>query len=235
MGQSNGIRPWSIVMTRVKKHCLPLAALIFAATSLTAHAQQGVQINTENGLVSVQASNTTANELAAALAQALGISVVITGDTETRVNIDIIEEPLEKALTKLDLNNMLVRADSRPDSDIIEVVLLMGNSANSSAAASQFLPSGSPADEIIPLANQEALFDGDDDMFSIQNRGANARPVTDTPSNAAIHAGAGNGIDRDQPVDLPSGEMFDPATGMPIDPSTGKSLQPEQDQHQPGG
>ena len=105
---------------------LTLTAWCLALTVSTgAFAQQSVQVSEKDGMLSVQASNTSASALAQLLSDELGISVVVTGDTEALVNIDIVDEPLDKALSKLSPNHMLVRSDKDPHSTIIEVVLMM--------------------------------------------------------------------------------------------------------------
>ena len=130
-------------MTTVK----PLITL-FAVSLLTlcSRAYADISISEGDGTLSIKASDVTASELAAELTDQLGISVVVTGEADTQVNVDIVDEPLEIALGKLSPNNMLVR--NSQGTEITEVVLMMGEGSNSSAggASDQFLPSGSPAE-----------------------------------------------------------------------------------------
>lgn len=188
--------------------CLALAA------SSGALAQQSVQVSEKDGLLSVQASNTSASALAQLLTDELGISVVVTGDTEALVNIDIVDEPLDKALSKLSPNHMLVRSDKDPHSTIIEVVLMMGEggASGSSGGDDQFLPSGSPADDIV-ISDEQPLND-------------NGIP-TGAPdgSQQIVDAPPAQVSDLPPEGDAPPPEAFDPVTGMPIDPLTGQPVQ----------
>lgn len=180
------------------------------------HAQSGIDISSENGTLSVQANNVSASELASELSNELGINVVVTGDAETRVNLDIVEEPLDKALAKLSPNNMLVR-DSN-DNDIIEVVLMMGEGQNTGAGggADQFLPSGSPAEEVIDSESLEQIQESDNpDLLRDPNRSEQVRAAAAAASSDAnlpaaqvppMFADDGTPIDPSQ---------IDPATGLP--------------------
>lgn len=181
-----------------------------------AYAQQNVQVSEKDGMLSVQASNTSATALAEILSEELGISVVVTGDTETLVNIDIVEEPLDKALAKLSPNHMLVRSSKQPGSSIVEVVLMMGegSSSGSSGSDDQFLPSGSPADDIV-ISDEQPLTD-DGALLRNPERSTEAR-------DAANNGTDPSGLSPDS--DAPPPESFDPVTGLPIDPVTGQPLQ----------
>lgn len=193
------------------------AALLCAALmSQAVHAQSGVQISSDNGTLSVQASNVSASELANELSDELGISVVVTGDAETRVNLDIVEEPLEKALAKLSPNNMLVRDTNA--NDIIEVVLMMGEGQDTGAGggADQFLPSGSPAEEVIGGQALEQIEESyDPELLRDPNRSEQVRQAAGAASSDAnlpavqvppMFADDGTPIDPSQ---------IDPATGLP--------------------
>ncbi len=199
----------SIVFPALLRSATLMATMCGLALALPgqALAQQSVRVSENDGLLSVQASNTSASALAQVLTDELGISVVVTGDTETMVNIDIVDEPLQKALSKLSPNHMLVRSSKAPDSDIVEVVLMMGegSSAGSSGGDDQFLPSGSPADDII--VDDQPL---NDEGVPVEQ--------TEAPQDIA-----------DAPPPDPSGapppDSFDPVTGLPIDPLTGQPVQ----------
>ncbi len=193
---------------------LPAACLLWAGSMSAALAQQAVQVRAQDGLLSVQASNATATELAEVLSNQLGISVVVTGDTEALVNIDIIDEPLDKALAKLSPNHMLVRKNKLSDSEITEVVLMMGegtSSGNSSSAEDQFLPSGSPADDVV-IAVEEPV---NDTALRDPNRAAMVREAADAASSDST------GLPAENFGDSPPPESFDPVSGLPIDPVTG--------------
>lgn len=184
---------------------LPLLLLV---GNNAAYAQANVEVDSTDGLLSVRASNVSASELAAQLRESLGISVVVTGNTEARVNLDIVEEPFEKALAKLSPNNMLVR--DAQEQKIIEVVLMMGESSAGGGNAEQFLPSGSPADEVISgeattLAQEEVIDPG---ALRDPNRNAQAREAAGAArSDANLPNPAGEGQTAPQ---------IDPATGLPI-------------------
>jgi hypothetical protein len=116
-------------------------------------AEESVQVRNEDGLVWVKADNVPATSLASELSNNLGIRIVLTGDTNTRMNVNIVEEPLEKAVTKISPSNLVVRETADPSSQIVEVVLMLAEGTLSSAGAeeSRFLPSGQPSEDTIPM------------------------------------------------------------------------------------
>ncbi len=188
------------------------AGVLLLSSSLLA---QNIDIQSGDGLLSVRASNTSASALADALSEQLGIVVVVTGNTEALVNVDIVEEPLEKAIGKLSPNNMLVRAGNAGDGDITEVVLMMGDASGSAAAdngTDQFLPSGSPAEGVAVGGDAQNPQGSDGAALRDPNR---AQVVRDAAAAASNDAG------------LPADVAFDPVTGLPIDPTTGLPLQPQ--------
>ena len=192
-----------------------LIAVIFIVAHAPHSYAQDVQVRSQDGLLSVKASNASATQLAEVLSDQLGISVIVTGNTEALVNIDIVEEPLDKALTKLSPNNMLVRAGKESDSEIVEVVLLMGESfqnGSAGAAADQFLPSGSPAEEIPVSANDNGVQPTEAAVLRDPNR---AQLVRD--ASGAAESDAGLPAAR-QPVEYRSDEPIDPQTGLPVQP-----------------
>ncbi len=205
----------STVLQSPVRNLSPRAMLCALALTLSipVSAQQSIQVSENDGLLSVQASNTSASTLAQVLTDELGISVVVTGDTESLVNIDIVEEPLNKALAKLSPNHMLVRSSEAPDSTIVEVVLMMGEGSASGGGGSddQFLPSGSPADDII-VEDQP-----------LNDEGIPTDQVTD-PANASDVPSA-NPADDPQNGSAPPPQSFDPVSGLPIDPLTGQPVQ----------
>ena len=189
------------------------AALITQAVC----AQSGVKINSVDGLLSVQANNVSATELADELSNQLGISVVVTGDAETRINLDIVDEPFEKALGKLSPNNMLVRGNDA--NDITEVVLMMGEGqdSGSSGSADQFLPSGSPAEEVVDEQTiQQAQDAVDPDLLRDPNRAAQVREAAAAASSDAnLPAAQVPPMFAGDEPDDPS--QIDPATGLPYE------------------
>lgn len=197
-------------------HLFLSANLLISFSSSSLYAQD-IDVQSNDGLLSIQANNTTATELANVLSEELGIVVVVTGDAETRVNIDIVDETIEKAVTQLSPNNMLVRSGAGTESDIIEIVLMMGESGNnamSGGGSDQFLPSGSPAEDVVVEGidpNGQAV---DGAALRDPNR---AQLVRDT-ANAS-------GNDSGLNTDSTGGTAFDPVNGLPIDPQTGLPLQ----------
>lgn len=197
---------------------LALILIVTLAQPSYAQNQQNVQIRSEDGLLTVKANNASAKQLADVLSDQLGINVVLTGDIETLINIDIVEEPLDKALTKLSPNTMLVRAGEEPDSEIVEIVLLLGEgSRNSStgAGSGQFLPSGSPAQENPVSANGDDPEPTDAGILRDPNR---AQLVRDAAGAAANDAGL--------PAAQQTGE-YSSDFDVPIDPETGFPIQPQ--------
>lgn len=191
------------------------AAAAMAATfilsyvgSAAVHAQSDVQVDSSDGLLTIKANNISASELAEKLSDELGISVVVTGDAETRVNLDIVEEPVERALGKLSPNNMLVHDEKAQE--IIEVVLMMGEGQSSGGSSEQFLPSGSPAEAVVSEQPPvQALQQEPVDPGSLRdpNRVAQAREA----------AGAARS-DANLPNPANEGQQapIDPATGQPV-------------------
>lgn len=131
----------------------PLQMLLLATSSCLipalSSASQYVQVLNVNGVISVKATNVTARTIVEELNNKLDIDFIVSGDAETRLNLDIVQEPLSKALPKLSPNNLIVRENSDSNSQIIEVVLMLGGSSSSSSSNNneQFLPTGSPAAE----------------------------------------------------------------------------------------
>jgi len=198
--------------------CVLLYATLMAQTAL---AQSDIEIRSSDGYLSVQASNVSASELAEELSNELGINVIVTGDAETRVNLDIVEEPLDKALAKLSPSNMLVR-DSN-DEDIIEVVLMMGEvqSSGASGGADQFLPSGSPAEAVVDPQAQQQIQEADTpDAFREPDRSAQVRSAAGAASSDANLPAA-----QLPPMYGEDGSPIDPSQ---INPKTGLPYNQEQ-------
>ena len=188
-----------------------LCALLLCLLPVSqANAQSGVQISSDGDMLSIQASNVSASELAGRLSEHLGISVVVTGDTEARVNLDIVEEPIETALGKLSPNNLLVR--NTQSTQIVEVILMMGEGSGS---AEQFLPSGSPTEGVVtqPLQDDGVIQDEStlpEDNLSGRFRDAAERASSD-PNLPAAQLPPMFGEDQTQ------SQQIDPATGLPYE------------------
>lgn len=204
--------------TQPSRWAVLLAAVLLGPVAADAHAQQDVEVREQDGLLTVQAK-TSARHLAEVLSEQLGINFVVTGDAESLVNIDIIEEPLDKALAKLSPNHMLVRNDVNPDSKIVEVVLMMGEDGGSSSTAGgdQFLPSGSPADDVAVV--EEQAFPEDGGELRDPNRSLMVREAAEAAANDA------SGLNDGTQSEYPAPESFDPVTGLPIDPNTGLPIE----------
>ena len=182
----------------------PLITL-FAVSLLTlcSQAYADISISEGDGTLSIKASDVTASELAAELTDQLGISVVVTGEADTKVNVDIVDEPLEIALGKLSPNNMLVR--NSQGTEITEVVLMMGEGSNSSAggASDQFLPSGSPAEEVQTEQATEQAAGAADQAGAVRDAAASASDDPNLPAGQV------------PPMFAEDGQEIDPATGLP--------------------
>jgi len=182
-------------------------------------AQQNVEVRAENGYLWVQANNASAIELADEISQTLGINVVITGDTETRINLDIVEEPVERALSRLSPNNMLVRGGDDPDSDITEVILMMGEGGSGAVQSSQFLPTGSPAEPVETQQPSQQLDAANAAVLRDPNRAAAVREAAATATNDAnLPPGQVPPMfAEDQlPSDGANFVIIDPETGLPV-------------------
>lgn len=194
-----------------------LLLLILVLITNSLHAQTGIEINAENGNLSVKANNISASELAVELSNTLGITVVVTGDAETRVNLDIVEEPLETALGKLSPNNMLVRDSSA--SEIIEVVLMMGEGQNGSqsSGSEQFLPTGSPAEEVLDENNTTVPEDNiDPSLLRDPNRSEEVRQAAGAASSDGNLPAAQ--LPPMYAEETPIVGEIDPTTGLPYPP-----------------
>ena len=190
---------------------LPLLASVLISTSL--YAQSAVQIVEEDGLLTVLATDVSAVELAQELAQELGISVVVTGDAEARVNLDIVEEPLERALGKLSPNNLLVRSEDA--TEIVEVVLMMGEGQNNASGgeSNQFLPSGSPTEGIVEEQISDPNAINDPNAQNDPNQSAAVRrAVEDASADPNLPA---EQLPPMYAEDVQNELAIDPATGLP--------------------
>ena len=174
--------------------------------ALGSRAYADISISSGDGILSITANNVTASELAAELSDQLGISVVVTGEADTQINVDITDEPLEIALGKLSPNNMLVR--NSQGTEITEVVLIMGEGDMSASGGSsdQFLPSGSPAENVQPEQAEQA-------SGQVEGAADQANQVRD----AAATASNDPNLPAEQvpPVYAEDGQEIDPATGLP--------------------
>lgn len=184
----------------------PLMALLLVSLSAPVFSQSNLDIQFGDDRLSVKTRNVSAAELASELSEELDISVVVTGDAQTPVNLDIVEEPLEKALSKISENHMLVRdADSQ---EIVELVLMMAESEGNSSSSSseQFLPSGSPV---------EAVVEGSSAGSAAAEQGIENTQIV---SNSSEEGGDDGNIPADQvPPMLADEQNIDPNTGLPVE------------------
>lgn len=183
-----------------------LVALMLLGLSFAVHSQSDLDVQFSDDMLSVQSSNVSAAELATALSDELDISVVVTGDAQTPISLDIIEEPLEKALSKISESHMLVRdSDSQ---EIVELVLMMAevqSAANSSS--DQFLPSGSPVEAVVEESVQA-------DAAQQQEDAQNEQIVRNAEGAASDDAN----VPADQlPPMLADEQQIDPNTGLPVE------------------
>lgn len=184
-----------------------LIALMLLGLSFAVYSQSELDVQFSDELLSVQSSNVSAAELATVLSDELDISVVVTGDAQTPISLDIVEEPLEKALSKISESHMLVRdADSQ---EIVELVLMMAEVqgvANSSS--DQFLPSGSPVEAVVEESVQA-------DAAEQQEQDAQNEEIVSNAEGAA--SDDGNVPAEQLPPMLADEQKIDPNTGLPIE------------------
>ena len=175
--------------------------------ALCSRAYADISISSGDGILSIKANNVTASELAAELSDQLGISVVVTGEADTQINVDITDEPLEIALGKLSPNNMLVR--NSQGTEITEVVLIMGEGEMSASGGSsdQFLPSGSPAEDVQP---EQASGQAGGQVEGAADQAGQVRDAAATASNDPNLP-----ADQVPPMFAEDGQEIDPATGLP--------------------
>ena len=192
-------------------------------------AAQSVEV-TEGGpgRVSIRAGNASAAQIAQALTERTGIPVAVTGDAATAIDIDIVDEPLAKAVAAIAPNHLLMRGNAEPDSPITEIVLMMPDGSDGGIESTEFLPTGEPADGIVTEdpalaadgtgggaldAGLEVLRDPD---RAAAVRAAAASAVAEQAATQAAEL-AGGGIDaggQDGFVD--DGAGLDPATSLPL-------------------
>lgn len=174
----------------------PLVLLIGASLAATqAVAQQRWDISSRDGLVSIFANAASAADIAIALGDATGVTVVVHGEPTTPLTAEIVDVPLDKAIALLAPSHMLVRASQDSDAEIIEVVLMMPDPEGGGVSSAEFLPSGEPADGVVS--------DETDGQFGTAGTGdidPDAQPNTDQAAQRAL------GIEgqTDVPLDLPT-------------------------------
>jgi len=204
---------------------VPVVAVVLLSlgSASTLHAQ-AINIQSGDGRLSIRASNASIIEVATQLSEQLGITVVVTGDNESPLTVDIVDEPVEKAINQLSPNNMVVRAGEFGKGDITEIVLIMGESSDGASSGSdEFLPTGSPADEVVDDGSDPNLQVSEGSELRDPNRAQAAR-------DAAAAAATDAGLSGDA-ADVNAGEVaFDPVSGLPIDPTTGLPLDPQQNE-----
>jgi len=204
------------------KSCLirVVAAALLAMLSSSSLYAQEINIQSGDGRLSIRANNASVIDLATQLSEQLGITVVVTGDSETPLTIDIADEPVEKAINQLSPNNMVVRAGEFGKGDITEIVLIMGESSDGSSGGSdEFLPSGSPADEVLDDGSDPNLQASEGSELRDPNRAQAARDAAAAAANDAGLSGDASGVN-------PGEVVLDPVSGLPVDPATGLPLDP---------
>lgn len=231
-------RATTLVIARVA----PLALCLAAPFGWGVAAAQSLEVTAgEAGRVSIRAAGARAADVAEALGQRTGISIVVTGDAGTPVDVDIVDEPLEKAVAQLAPNHLLMRAGKTPGSTITEIVLMMPDGDDGGVESTEFLPTGEPTDGIVTDDGSFAEGDGavdengmpldqgvqilrDPDRAAAVRAAAAAAVAAQAAAQAAQLSGGG------QEGVIDDGSGIDPATGLPfddgqgIDPATGESM-----------
>ncbi len=191
-------RPRRYVPSRVAVAITIAAGLGLAATQ--AMAQPRWDVSSRDGLVSIFANAASAAEVANALGDATGVSVVVHGEQTTKLSAEIVDVPLEKAIALLAPSHMLVRESAASDAEIVEVVLMMPDPEGGVAGDTQFLPTGEPADGVMPddisSGAEGALLDADGNLVSdvmVQpdpTGAAQLNIATDLPADNTLPAAA---------------------------------------------
>ena len=159
---------------------MELTTTVIVSVSLLplANAQSSPEITFSDGLLSVNASNVSATQLADALSQETGIAIVIQGDTNAAISADINDEPFEKAIAKLSPNHLLVHASKALNAELLEVVLIIPEGGSQASVGGEFLPSGAPAEEIAgapPIPATAAASPADADPAAETDNGSNGQ------------------------------------------------------------
>jgi len=132
-------------------HCSLIGLVLMLVPILGQAQSRPFDLAVSGNLVSILANNAPIQELANALSTETGIVFSLTGEKTTPITIEIVEEPLEKAIAKLSPNHLLVRDSEASDAQLIEVVLMMSEAgAAGGGGNTEFLPSGAPAEELVP-------------------------------------------------------------------------------------
>ena len=223
-----------------------LAALAAAAFAGPALAQSLEVTSGDGGRVSIRAGGASAADVAAALGESTGVAVVVTGDASTALDVDIVDEPLEKAVAHLAPNHLLMRGDAASGAPITEIVLMMPDGDDGGVESTEFLPTGEPTDGVV--AEEPLVAEGQDGAGGPdagQSRDGGIEVLRDPDRAAAVRAAAASAVAAQaaaQAAELAGGALeqglddgsgIDPATGEPydgalplddgsgIDPSTG--------------
>ena len=203
------------------------AALALLGGAWQAALAQSVEVTAgEPGRVSIRAGGASAAEVAEALTARTGISVVVTGDASTPIDVDIVDEPLEKAVAHLAPNHLLMRGDRAADASITEIVLMMPDGDDGGVESTEFLPTGEPTDGVVTddagyaegggeLDENGQPIDGGLEVLRDPDRAAAVRAAAasavaaQAAAQAAELAGGQDGFVDD-------GSGIDPATGLPL-------------------
>lgn len=174
-------------------HVLSFRSLLWCAAVATgaagvAHAQSSIEVTARDGRVWIRAQGAAAADIASALAEQTGISMVVTGEPSTPLTANIEDEKLEKAIAEIAPNNMVVRASASPDSAITEIVMMMPDSESGVADSAEFLPSGEPADGVV--GGEEQTYE--EQAYEEQ---AYEEPVYDPETGLPVEQGIGEPVD----------------------------------------
>lgn len=174
---------------------------VLGAMSGGLQAQQPFDVALREGLLSIRANNASLLELTDAISDETGVRFVITGDGDQTVSADILDEPVDRAVTQLTPNYMVVRDGSGEDAEVIEVVLMLDDAGSSGSSGNEggFLPSGAPAEGVV----------ADDQLMDPQVQGQQLQ-ANESVTEEAMDEGEQVGFDANgQPIG---------ADGLPIQP-----------------
>ena len=218
---------------------LPALVALATALALGEAGAQALDVSAgDDGRVSIRASGTDAAAVASALGERTGISIVVTGDAATPIDVDIVDEPLEKAVAQLAPNHLLMRGNAA-GAPIVEIVLMMPDGDDGGVESTEFLPTGEPADGVVSEDPSYAAQDGGAGDGSEPEYDASGQPIDrslqllrDPDRAAAVRAAAASAVAAQaaaRAAELAAAglqeplqeSMIDESTGLPPDDGTG--------------